>query len=56
MNHQTSENRVGNRAGLNLLTFSHVVNDLYQGAVPAIISFLVIEYHYDYLGHCQVVC
>lgn len=39
-----------NRAGLGLLTVSHVVNDLYQGAVPAIIPFLVLEYHYDYLA------
>jgi FSR family fosmidomycin resistance protein-like MFS transporter len=47
---QTSENRVHNRAGVGLLTFSHVVNDLYQGAVPAIIPFLVAEYHYNYLA------
>jgi FSR family fosmidomycin resistance protein-like MFS transporter len=41
---------VHNRAGVGLLTFSHVVNDLYQGAVPAIIPFLVAEYHYHYLA------
>ncbi|MFZ0877448.1 MAG: MFS transporter [Pseudonocardiaceae bacterium] len=50
MSPQTSENRVHNRAGVGLLTFSHVVNDLYQGAVPAIIPFLVAEYHYSYLA------
>ncbi|MFY9808581.1 MAG: MFS transporter, partial [Pseudonocardiaceae bacterium] len=50
MSCQTAEDRVRNRAGLGLLTFSHTVNDLYQGAVPAIIPFLVAERHYDYLA------
>lgn len=38
--HQTSESWVRDRTGLGLLTFSHVVDDLYQGSVPALIPFL----------------
>lgn len=38
------------RAGVVTLTFSHVVDDLYQGAVPALIPFLAAAYHYDYLA------
>lgn len=37
-----------NRAGVALLTVSHVVDDLYQGAVPALLPFLVAERHYSY--------
>lgn len=33
-----------------LLTSSHVVDDLYQGAVPALLPFLAIERHYSYAG------
>src|SRR3984957_18817651 len=47
--HQTSE-VMGRRAGVALLTTSHAVDDLYQGAVPALIPFLVLAYHYDYLA------
>jgi FSR family fosmidomycin resistance protein-like MFS transporter len=32
------------------MTISHVVDDLYQGAVPAIIPFLISLRHYDYLA------
>jgi MFS transporter, FSR family, fosmidomycin resistance protein len=34
--------------GLGLLTASHVVDDLYQGAVPALLPFLVLERGYSY--------
>lgn len=50
MSPQISENRIPSRAGVGLLTFSHVVNDLYQGAVPALIPFLMVEHHYSYLA------
>jgi MFS transporter, FSR family, fosmidomycin resistance protein len=46
--HQTSEVKP-ERAGVALLSVSHAVDDLYQGAVPALIPFLVVAYHYDYL-------
>ncbi|ADB76032.1 MFS transporter [Geodermatophilus obscurus] len=36
------------RRGLGLLTVSHVVDDLYQGAVPALLPFLVLERGYSY--------
>lgn len=37
-----------NRGGVALLTVSHTVDDLYQGAVPALLPFLVAERHYSY--------
>jgi FSR family fosmidomycin resistance protein-like MFS transporter len=37
-----------NRAGVALLAASHAVDDLYQGAVPALLPFLVAERHYTY--------
>jgi FSR family fosmidomycin resistance protein-like MFS transporter len=39
---------VVDRRGLGLLTVSHVVDDLYQGAVPALLPFLVLERGYSY--------
>jgi FSR family fosmidomycin resistance protein-like MFS transporter len=39
---------VVDRRGLGLLTASHVVDDLYQGAVPALLPFLVLERGYSY--------
>jgi MFS transporter, FSR family, fosmidomycin resistance protein len=38
------------RARLAFLTSTHVVDDLYQGAVPALLPFLAIERHYSYTG------
>jgi MFS transporter, FSR family, fosmidomycin resistance protein len=35
---------------LAFLTSTHVVDDLYQGAVPALLPFLAIERHYSYTG------
>ena len=35
---------------LAFLTSTHVVDDLYQGAVPALLPFLAIERHYSYSG------
>jgi FSR family fosmidomycin resistance protein-like MFS transporter len=37
-----------NRRAVGLLTASHVVDDLYQGAVPALLPFLVLERGYSY--------
>jgi MFS transporter, FSR family, fosmidomycin resistance protein len=37
-----------NRAGVALLAVSHAVDDIYQGAVPALLPFLVAERHYTY--------
>ncbi|MEV7354865.1 MFS transporter [Kitasatospora sp. NPDC091276] len=36
------------RGQLAFLTGTHVVNDLYQGAVPALLPFLMSERHYSY--------
>lgn len=38
------------RMRLAFLTSTHVVDDLYQGAVPALLPFLAIERHYSYTG------
>jgi FSR family fosmidomycin resistance protein-like MFS transporter len=35
---------------LAFLTSTHVVDDLYQGAVPALLPFLALERHYSYTG------
>ena len=40
--------RILDRRGLGLLACSHVVDDLYQGAVPAILPFLVLGRGYSY--------
>ena len=37
-----------NRLGVALLTVGHAVDDLYQGAVPALLPFFVAERHYSY--------
>jgi FSR family fosmidomycin resistance protein-like MFS transporter len=37
-----------NRAGLALTTSAHVVDDMYQGVVPALLPFLVAERHYSF--------
>jgi FSR family fosmidomycin resistance protein-like MFS transporter len=37
-----------NRRGVALISAAHVVDDIYQGAVPAILPFLVAERHYTY--------
>lgn len=37
-----------NRNGIALMTSAHVVDDLYQGAVPALLPFLVQQRHYSY--------
>jgi MFS transporter, FSR family, fosmidomycin resistance protein len=38
------------RIRLAFLTSTHTVDDLYQGAVPALLPFLAIERHYSYIG------
>ena len=38
----------GNRRGVALVSSAHVAHDLYQGAVPAMLPFLVAERHYGY--------
>lgn len=37
-----------NRRGIALISSAHVVNDAYQGVVPALLPFLVAERHYSY--------
>lgn len=37
-----------NRRGIALTTAAHLVNDMYQGVVPALLPFLVAERHYSY--------
>lgn len=37
-----------NRRGIALMTSAHVVDDLYQGALPALLPFLVQQRHYSY--------
>jgi MFS transporter, FSR family, fosmidomycin resistance protein len=48
--HQTSVLRPGSRPILALLAATHTVDDLYQGAVPALLPFLALERHYTYAG------
>ena len=48
--HQTSVIRAGSGPILALLAATHAVDDLYQGAVPALLPFLAIERHYTYAG------
>ncbi|MFD9890835.1 MFS transporter [Amycolatopsis sp. NPDC059027] len=36
------------KAQLGFLTGTHVVNDLYQGSVPALLPFMMSERHYSY--------
>ena len=38
------------RLRLAFLTSTHVVDDLYQGAIPALLPFLALERHYSYIG------
>jgi MFS transporter, FSR family, fosmidomycin resistance protein len=47
---QTSVIRAGSGRILALLAATHTVDDLYQGAVPALLPFLAIERHYTYVG------
>lgn len=35
---------------LGFLTGTHLVNDLYQGAIPALLPFLMVERHYSYVA------
>lgn len=37
-----------NRRGVAMMASAHLVDDLYQGAVPALLPFLVAERHYSY--------
>jgi FSR family fosmidomycin resistance protein-like MFS transporter len=37
-----------NRRGVAIVSASHVVDDLYQGVVPALLPFMVAERHYTY--------
>ena len=37
-----------NRGGVALMSVVHVVDDVYQGVVPALLPFLVAERHYTY--------
>jgi MFS transporter, FSR family, fosmidomycin resistance protein len=47
---QTSVIRAGSGPILALLGTTHAIDDLYQGAVPALLPFLAIERHYTYAG------
>ena len=46
--HQTSALLAGSGAALALLSSTHLVDDLYQGAVPALLPFLALSRHYSY--------
>jgi MFS transporter, FSR family, fosmidomycin resistance protein len=48
--HQTSVLMPGTGPILALLAATHTVDDLYQGAVPALLPFLAVERHYTYAG------
>jgi MFS transporter, FSR family, fosmidomycin resistance protein len=48
--HQTSVVLAGSGPILALLAATHTVDDLYQGAVPALLPFLALERHYTYVG------
>src|SRR3984885_2223481 len=47
---QTSVIPAGSGPMLALLAATHTVDDLYQGAVPALLPFLALERHYTYAG------
>ena len=38
------------RRGFAFLTFTHIADDLYSGAVPALLPFLALDRHYSYAG------
>jgi MFS transporter, FSR family, fosmidomycin resistance protein len=38
------------RRGFAFLTSTHITDDLYSGAVPALLPFLALERHYSYAG------
>jgi MFS transporter, FSR family, fosmidomycin resistance protein len=38
------------RRGFAFLTFTHIADDLYSGAVPALLPFLALERHYSCAG------
>lgn len=46
--HQTSVLLARSGAALALLSATHLVDDLYQGAVPALLPFLALDRHYSY--------
>jgi MFS transporter, FSR family, fosmidomycin resistance protein len=43
------------RRGFAFLTSTHIVDDLYSGAVPALLPFLALERHYSYTGLTGIV-
>ena len=43
------------RRGFAFLTATHVVDDIYSGAVPALLPFLALERHYTYVGLTGIV-
>jgi MFS transporter, FSR family, fosmidomycin resistance protein len=43
------------RRGFAFLAATHVVNDIYSGAVPALLPFLALERHYTYAGLTGIV-
>ena len=46
---------VVDRRGVIVLTASHVVDDLYQGAVPALLPFLVLDRGYSYTAATGII-
>src|SRR4051812_36253614 len=40
--------RIADRGRLAVMTVGHVIDDVYQGAVPALLPFLVADRHYSY--------
>lgn len=43
------------RRGFAFLTATHIVDDVYSGAVPALLPFLALERHYSYAGLTGIV-
>lgn len=43
------------RRALGVLTASHVVDDLYQGAIPALVPFLVLDRGYSYTAAAGII-
>lgn len=54
-NQDTGHPSAGTRPATALLSFGHACVDLYQGAVPALVPFLVAERHYSYLAVSGIV-
>ena len=45
-----TQHRPAGQVTTAVLVAGHAINDLYQGAVPALVPFMVAERHYGYVA------